>query len=204
MGAALAMAVAPGPDRLLLCGNETRTAALALEIGQTNPTADVESAACSTNASWEADIIILAVPYSAEHELATKIREVANQKIVISVSNPFNKTFDGLLTSRGISAAEELQQLLPNSKVVKAFNTVFAGSLATPVIDGRQIDSFISGNDAEALATVAGLVRSTGLNPLIAGDLSMSRSTESMALLLIRLSKAYEYDGLPGWNILHN
>jgi predicted dinucleotide-binding enzyme len=50
----------------------------------------------------------LAVPYQAEKEIAEKIREVANQKVVISLNNSYN------------SSQEALQNLLPNSKVVKA------------------------------------------------------------------------------------
>ena len=131
---------------------------LVKDIKSNNPAADVEASICSTDASWEADIIILAVPYAAEKEIAEKIKEVANQKIVISIANPLNETYDGLVTSPDTSAAEELQKLLPNSKVVKAFNTTFAADFSTPVIDGKQVDAFIAGNDEEALQTVSELV----------------------------------------------
>jgi hypothetical protein len=78
------------------------------------------------------DIIIAAVPYSAEKNVAKTIRKVSNQKIVVSISNPINKTFDGLATQLG-SAAEELQTLLPNAKVIKAFNTTFADDFNQPL-----------------------------------------------------------------------
>src|SRR5688500_5116476 len=160
--------------------------------------------ACPKDASWEADIIIAAVPFEAEIEVAEKIKEVANQKIVISIANPLNASYDGLVTAPDTSAAEELQKLLPNAKVVKAFNTTFAADFATPVIDGRQVDSFLAGNDEESLQTVSELVKTAGFNPIVAGELPVSRILENMQFLLIRLAMKYNYNWLAGWKILHN
>ena len=165
---------------------------------------DVEDIDCSVQATWEADIIIVAVPFEAEKEVAEKIKEVANQKIVISIANPLNETYNGLVTPSDTSAAEELQKLLPNSKVIKAFNTTFAADFSTPVIDGKQVDAFIAGNDEEALQTVSELVTTAGFNPIVAGDLSVSRTLENMQLLLIQLGMKYNYNWLAGWKILHN
>ena len=66
--------------------------------------------------------------------------------------------FNGLETDPGTSAAEELQKLLPNAKVVKAFNTTFASDFSQPVIDGKQVDAFIAGDDEEALSVVREMV----------------------------------------------
>jgi NADPH-dependent F420 reductase len=164
----------------------------------------VEAAACPAEASWEADIIILAVPYRAEKEIAEKIRKPANQKIVISIANPLNDTYDGLVTTADTSAAEELQKLLPNSRVVKAFNSTFAADFTTPVIDGRQVDAFVAGNDEDAVNVVSELVSTAGFNPIIAGKLPVSRTLENMQLLLISLGMKYGYNWLAGWKILHN
>ena len=205
MGSAISKSLSKGNYRLLLFSNEKgKTDALINEINNSHAAADLEALECSTDASWEADVIILAVPFQAEKELAEKIREVANQKIVISIANPLNEAYEGLVTSPGTSAAEELQKLLPNAKVVKAFNTTFAADFITPVIDGKQVDSFIAGNDEEALQTIFELVTTAGFNPIVAGDLSVSRTLEAMQLLLIRLGMKYNYDWLAGWKILHN
>ena len=205
MGSAISKSLSKGNYRLLLFSNEKeKTEALINEIKNSHAAADLEALECPTDASWEADVIILAVPFQAEKELAEKIREVANQKIVISIANPLNEAYDGLVTSPETSAAEELQKLLPNAKVVKAFNTTFAADFSTPVIDGKQVDSFIAGNDEEALQTISELVTTAGFNPIVAGDLSVSRTLEAMQLLLIRLGMKYNYDWLAGWKILHN
>jgi predicted dinucleotide-binding enzyme len=82
---------------------------------------------------------------------------VSNKKIVISIANPLHETYNGLVTAPDTSAAEELQKLPHNSKVVKAFNTTFAADFTTPVIDGKQVDAFVAGNDEEAVQTVTEL-----------------------------------------------
>ena len=205
MGAAISKSLSKGNYRLLLCsGDKGKVQEIMNDIKSSNPSADVEIIDCSAQASWEADIIIAAVPFQAEKEVADKIKEVANQKIVISIANPLNETYNGLVTAPDSSAAEELQKLLPNSKVIKAFNTTFAADFSTPVIDGKQADSFIAGNDAEALQTVSELVSTAGFNPIIAGDLSVSSTLENMQLLLIQLGMKYNYNWLAGWKILHN
>lgn len=205
MGSAISKSLAKGNYRLLLKGNnQEELNVLVNDIKASNVNADVEAALCPAEAGWEADIIILAVPYAAEKEIASKIKEVANQKIVISIANPLTETYDGLVTTADTSAAEELQKLLPNSKVVKAFNTTFAADFSTPILDGKQVDAFIAGNQEDALQIVTELVSTAGFNPIVAGDLSVSRTLESMQLLLIRLGMKYNYNWLAGWKILHN
>jgi 8-hydroxy-5-deazaflavin:NADPH oxidoreductase len=205
MGSAISRSLAKGNYRLLLkANNEDKLNQLVNEIKTGNPTADVEAMVCPKDASWEADIIIAAVPYAAEKEVADKIREVATQKIVVSISNPLNETYDGLVTSPGTSAAEELQKLLPHSKVIKAFNTTFAADFSNPVIDGKQVDAFIAGDDEEALETVSKMVSTAGFNPVNAGKLSVSGTLESMQLLLIQLGMKNNYNWLAGFKILHN
>ena len=97
MGSAISKSLAKGNYRLLLKANDQeKLQALVQEIHGSNSSADVEGIECPKDASWEADIIIAAVPYEAEKEVAEKIREVANQKIVISITNPLNETYNGI------------------------------------------------------------------------------------------------------------
>lgn len=205
MGSAIAQSLAKGNYRLLLFGEDAeKLTKLEKTIKSDNPAAEAEPVNCSYNASWEADIIIAAVPFGAEKEVAERIREVANQKIVISIANPLNDTFDDMVTEPSTSAAEELQKLLPNSKVVKAFNTTFAADFAQPVIDGTRVDSFIAGDDRDAVATVTDLVKVAGFNPLYAGKLAVSGTLERMQLLLIQLGMKNNYNWHAGWKIVHN
>jgi NADPH-dependent F420 reductase len=205
MGTAIAKSLAKGNYRLLLMSGEAGASGdLASTIKHRYNGAEVETIPCSVDASWEADIIIMAVPYSAEKAVAEKIRAVATGKIVISIANPMNMEFTALATGPGTSAAEELQQLLPYSKVVKAFNTTYAADFEQPIIDGKTVDAFIAGNDEDSLETVQELVATAGFNPVVAGNLQTSRTLEGMQALLIQLTQKNNYNWLAGWKILHN
>lgn len=205
MGSAIARSIAGGNYRLLLFDRASKQlSSLTEEIEQAHQGAEVKSVDCAHECSWEADIIILAVPHEAEKEVADKIRDVATQKIVISIANPVDEDVNNLTTDSDSSAAEELQQWLPHSKVVKAFNTTFAADFERPVIGGKQADVFIAGNDKEALQSTAELVETTGFNPIIAGDLPVSGTLERMQLLLMQLTIRNNDNWLAGWKILRN
>jgi 8-hydroxy-5-deazaflavin:NADPH oxidoreductase len=205
MGKGLSHNLASNGYRLLLMGRDAeKTDELRNEILSSHAGAEVEALNCSMEASWEADIIIPAVNYDQQKELASNIREVVTGKIVINLVNPFNEAMDGLLTRSDKSAAEEMQELLPHSKVVKAFNTVFAGDFYHPQIAGTVPDCFIAGDDDDAVTMVSLMVQRAGFNPLIAGNLVMSRTLESMMVLLIGLNTRYEYNWVAGWKVLYN
>lgn len=205
MGSAIAKSLAKSNYRLLLFArDQEKVQQLINEIKSTDPNADIDCMGCPFDASWEADIIIPAVNYEVEKQVAESIKDVATQKIVISISNPLNERYDGLVTAPGTSAAEELQTYLPDSKIVKAFNTVFAGDFSQPVIGGKQADVLIAGNDDESVEVVSKVVADAGFNPVVAGGLSTSRTLENMTALLIQLNSRYNYNWVGGWKVLHN
>jgi NADPH-dependent F420 reductase len=204
MGSGIARNLAKAGYRVLVAGNnQIKLNDLIAKIKEGTPQAEVEIINCSKEASWEADVIIPAIPFKEQAAVASKIKDVVTGKIVVSLVNPLNDTYDGLVTGPTTSAAEELAKLLPYSKVVKAFNTVFAADFNTPQIAGKTADVFIAGDDEEAAATVAELVKDSGFNPLLAGKLSMSRTLENMMVLLIGLTMRNNYNWLAGWKILH-
>jgi 8-hydroxy-5-deazaflavin:NADPH oxidoreductase len=205
MGSAITKSIAKGPYRLLLMSNEPdKIQKLQADILKEFPGAEAETIQTLIDARWKADIFILAVPYAAEAEIVPEIKNLAEGKIVISITNPINKDLSGLVTQPGTSAAEELQKLLPQSKIVKAFNTTFAADFTHPVIDGKQVDSFIAGDDEQSVKTVSEMIKTAGFNPIFAGELPVSRTLENMQLLLMQLGLKYNYNWLAGWKILHN
>jgi NADPH-dependent F420 reductase len=134
-----------------------------------------------------ADIVVLAVPYTAVAEIAAEIAPVAAGKIVIDPTNPLKPDYSGLSIGGDTSGAEELARLLPDSKVVKAFNTVFAGNAANPQALGFQLDSLFATDDESAKDAVCGLSGSIGFRPIHVGPLAAARELEAMAWLNIRL-----------------
>jgi predicted dinucleotide-binding enzyme len=152
----------------------------------------------------DSDVIVLAVWHGLQNGIAEQIKKAVEGKIVVSIANPLNETYDGLTTEPSTSSAEELAALLPNSKIVKAFNTTFAGDFANTILDGKQVDSFVAGDDENAVKTVETLVADAGFNPLVAGKLSASRTLENMTVMLIGLSQRYGYNWVAGWKVLSN
>jgi 8-hydroxy-5-deazaflavin:NADPH oxidoreductase len=139
--------------------------------------------AASTNAEAieGSDLVVLAVPESALEAIAADISDAASGKVVVDVSNRPTPSATGAATS----AAEELQARLPNSKVVKAFNTLFASRQADPEIGGLKADAFVAADDKAAKQTVLDAVESVGFRPVDAGSLAAARTLEGMAWLNI-------------------
>jgi predicted dinucleotide-binding enzyme len=145
------------------------------DTGKTESVAEGAGASAATTpreAVAAADIVVLAVPYGAVADVAREIAPVAAGKIVIDPTNPLKSDGSGLATAPGTSGAESIAALLPDAKVVKAFNTLFATNTADPSAHGTQLDS---------------LFASIGLRPVHVGPLAASRELEAMAWLNIRM-----------------
>ena len=148
--------------------------------------AGARTAATARDAVSGADIVVLAVPYTSIAQVAAEIAPVAAGKIVIDPTNPLEPDYSGLSTGGGTSA-EEARPAAAESKVVKAFNTVFAGNAADPRALGFQLDSLFATDDEAAKDAVCGLSGSIGFRPIHVGPLAAARELEAMAWLNIRL-----------------
>jgi predicted dinucleotide-binding enzyme len=139
------------------------------------------AAASNNEAVDAAELVILAVPASALGDIAQEIGASAAGKVVVDVSNRPTPDPAGASTSLG----EELQAQLPGSKVIKAFNTLFASRQADPSVSGIAADGFVAGDDPTAKQTVLDVVESIGFRPVDAGSLAAARTLEGMAWLNI-------------------
>ena len=130
------------------------------------------------------DIVILAVPYANAAEAVSEYGDALHGKIVIDITNPVTPDMTGLVTPDGSSGAEEIAKATPaGAHVVKAFNTLFANVLAAGSAEGRPLDVFIAGDDAQAKAQVSVFIESLGLRPFDAGPLPMAQALENAGLL---------------------
>jgi 8-hydroxy-5-deazaflavin:NADPH oxidoreductase len=156
------------------------------------------TAATNVAAVTDADIVILAVPFAAAgEEVANEIRDDVAGKTIIDVTNPIKPDLSGLSTDDS-SAAEELQKLLPDARVVKAFNTIFASNQANPT---REVDGYIAADDEGAKQQVISLVESIGFTALDVGPLSASRFLEGMALINIGLNAQNGWSWTSAWKL---
>ena len=134
------------------------------------------------------DVVVLAVWYGTNIEIAKQLGAKLDGKVVVDIANPLNATYDGLATAPDSSSAEDLAKALTTgAKVVKAFNTTYAGTLIAGEVAGQKLDVFIAGNDADAKAKVAKLVEDGGMRAIDAGPLQRARQIEAMQLLHITL-----------------
>ena len=92
--------------------------------------------------------------------------------------------------------------LLPKSKVVKAFNTNFAGTLVAGAVDGHALDVFVAANDEEAKATVLAFVGDGKLRGIDAGKLERARQLEGLALLGITLQMPLGLGFQSAWKLV--
>ena len=148
------------------------------------------------------DVVILAVWYPINLSITGQLGNQLVGKLVVDIANPLNETFDGLATQPGSSSAEELARALPNSRVVKAFNTTFAGTLVAGEVSGQPLDVFIAGDDDNAKAVVAELVRSGGLKSVDAGPLERSRQLEGLGFLGISLQQPHNLGFMSAWKLI--
>jgi predicted dinucleotide-binding enzyme len=77
--------------------------------------------------------------------------------------------------------------IVPGAKVVKAFNTTYAGTLLSGQVAGQPLDVFIAGDDTEAKSKVAQLVTDGGMRSIDTGPLSRARQIEGMQFLHITM-----------------
>jgi 8-hydroxy-5-deazaflavin:NADPH oxidoreductase len=152
-------------------------------------------------AAAKSDVVILAVPYAAAAATIAEAGGLAG-KTIIDITNPLTADYSGLTIGHTTSAAEEIQKLAPNAKVVKAFNTIFASVLqAAGKAAGKPATVFIAGDDAEANKAVGDLAAKIGFVPLQSGKLAAARYLEPVAGLNIALGYGLGHgtDIAPAW-----
>lgn len=135
------------------------------------------------------DIVVLAVPYPALEGIVAARRDQFAGKVVVDITNPLNfQTYDSLTVAADGSAAAELAEQLPDSRVVKAFNTNFAATLKAGTVGGQPTTVLVAGDDAEAKQAVSEIVTGAGLQALDAGSLRRARELEALGFLQVTLA----------------
>lgn len=137
------------------------------------------------------DVVVLAVPYPALKDIVASHGEQLAGRIVVDITNPLDfSTFDSLVVPDGSSATAELAEDLPNSTVLKAFNTTFAATLASKKIGTADTTVLIAGDDESAKTTLASLITAGGLQAIDAGSLKRAHELEALGFLQLTLAAA--------------
>ncbi|MFN8520309.1 MAG: NADPH-dependent F420 reductase [Chloroflexota bacterium] len=179
-GAITRIATAAGAQVQVLARDAEKAAALAGDTGAT---------AAAFGAPLAGDIVVLALPFGAVDEVLATYGPQLTGKVVVDITNPVDfSTFDGLVVPSDGSAAAVLQAKVPGARVVKAFNTNFASTLASGAVGDNTATVLVAGDDDAAKTAVIDLVRAGGLQAEDAGSLKRARELEALGFLQIKLA----------------
>lgn len=157
------------------------------------------------NATVSGDVVILAVPYPAVAEIVENYRDQLAGKVVVDITNPLNfETFDSLVVPDGSSAAAEIKKALPESKVLKAFNTNFAATLASKTVGGApKTTVLVAGDDAAAKETLVSAVTAGGVSAIDAGSLKRAHELEAVGFLQLTLAASEKINWTGGFAVIN-
>jgi predicted dinucleotide-binding enzyme len=146
------------------------------------------------------EVVVLALPYPALAEVADRYTDGFAGRVVVDVTNPVDfATFDALVVPAGSSATAELAERLPQARVLKAFNTTFAATLATGTVGDRPTTVLVAGDDADAKAALAGIVETAGLRAVDAGSLRRAHELEALGFLQMTLAASEQTSWTTGF-----
>ena len=167
-------ALAGGHDVTIVGTERAKAEDLAGELGGSATAADAPGG----------DIVVLAVPYAAASDVVAAHGDSIGDAVVVDITNPVDfSTFEPLILDAGSAAQEIAASAADGAKVVKAFNTTFAGTLVEGNVAGQPLDVFIAGDDDGAKASVKQLVEDGGLRAVDAGPLARARELEALGYL---------------------
>jgi 8-hydroxy-5-deazaflavin:NADPH oxidoreductase len=148
------------------------------------------------------DVVVLAVPYPAVADVLASRGESLAGKVVVDITNPLDfTTFDSLTVPSDSSAAAEIAAALPRSRVLKAFNTTFAATLAAGAVGPLPTTVLIAGDDADAKSLLAGIVTAGGLRAEDAGSLRRARELEALGFLQLTLAAGEKISWTGGFGL---
>ena len=168
----------------------TKLAALATAAGHTVKNGDRSGQVNAREAAEFGEIVMLAIPYLAVAETVMPLQDFLKGKVVVDATNPLNADWSPYQVSPEGSGAEAIQGLLPASRVVKCFNTVFADRMTPEQLSpyGQPLTVLLCGDDGAAKQQVSACAAAMGFAPLDVGGLFFARYLESMAHLNIQLA----------------
>lgn len=163
---------------------------------------DVQQLGRSDGGAVDGDIVVLAVPYGGLADVVAEYGASLVGKVVVDITNPVDfATMDDLVVDTDTSGAAQLATALPDSKVVKAFNTNFAGTLSSGSVGAQPTTVLVAGDDADAKSKVTSLVTSGGLNAVDAGALKRASELEALGFLQITLAAREQISWAGGFGV---
>ena len=140
------------------------------------------------------DVVVRALPDGALDDVRGAYEGRLDGKVLVDITNPLDfATFDSLVVPDGSSAAAQIQERVPGARVLKAFSTNFAATLATGQVGPLPTTVLVAGDDADAKAALAGAV--SGVRVVDAGSLKRAHELEALGFLQLTLAAGEK----PSW-----
>jgi predicted dinucleotide-binding enzyme len=136
------------------------------------------------------NVVVLAVWYQAVPDVLARYGDQLDGKVVVDITNPVDPETYAPLTVEAGSVAQEIARTVPGAKVVKAFNTTFAGTLVDGEVAGAPLDVFIASDDDEAKRVVAQIVSDGGQRAVDVGPLALAHQLEGAGYLNMAVQPA--------------
>jgi predicted dinucleotide-binding enzyme len=138
-------------------------------------------------AAGDSEVVFLATPW---HGTETAVRGLGDlgDRVLIDCTNPLLPDLSGLDHAAGFSGGERVAEWADGGRIVKAFNTTGAANMADPTYGEQRLVMPVCGDDPDAKATVAELVRDLGFEPVDCGGIRAASLLESLAMLWITLA----------------
>lgn len=123
-------------------------------------------------------VLLLAVPFEALPQVGRDLRNAYRGKIVLDATNPWGaNSSDVYREAREAGVAQTVVKYMPGARLVRAFSAVDATAVqASSSRTSGRIGMPIASDDAEAMRVAAELVRDTGCDPVVVGNLAASAS----------------------------
>ncbi|KZX52717.1 NADP oxidoreductase [Erythrobacter sp. HI00D59] len=197
IGSRLARAWAAAGHELVLAkdGEDSKLAPLLAELGDNARLGTIREAA------EFGEVVLFSVYWPRVEAIVDMVGDALDGKVVIETMNPLGVTEDFVHYHdtefmRDNSTSEDLQDRLPDARVVKAFNTIASPALGSEFwADSTNPPSvFYASDDAEASAAARGLIIDAGMTPMNAGPLKSARQIEQIGVLIHHVAEN-EYDG---------
>jgi NADPH-dependent F420 reductase len=156
-----------------------------------NGVVGMENSACAQ----ESDIVIVAVPWEGHKELLSQLQGELAGKVVVDCVNPlgFDKQGAFALAVAEGSAAQQAQEVLPESTVVAAFHHISAVLLLDTEVETVDTDVLVLGDDRAATDMVQALAcRVPGMRGIYAGRLRNAQQVEALTANLISMNRRYK------------
>ena len=148
----------------------------------------------NADAAQQADLIVLTVPHTAQPASLPALNDLTKGKVVVSTGVPME--FAGgraaIVALPEGSAAEQAQALLPDARVIGAFQNLGAAKLWK---DGTALDQdvIVCGDDDDAKQTVMTLAEEiAGIRAVDGGVLANARYVEGITALLVSVNRKYK------------